>query len=53
MAEVQPGKSQTLTKFPIKVPSLPPSLLEGCHLIDLYYKLEVSAIHKEGVEEGR
>ena len=40
--EIQAGESEVYLNQPLMVPSLPPSLLKGCRIIDIKYTLTVS-----------
>ena len=49
--EVQPGDSETWTRETVSVPSLPPSDLVGCRIIDVNYYVEVRLYIMYSVEE--
>ena len=49
--EVRPGDSETWTRETVSVPSLPPSDLVGCRIIDVNYYLEVRLFIMFSIEE--
>ena len=40
-AGVEPGHSQTWDAEPLHIPSLPPSRLDGCKIIEIFYTVTV------------